>query len=341
MTNALPTINGQEWSCSDFLDSVRKAFGSDSDFMNVRMYFYGVTKSGWDDIKTLAVKWLKAKAGRSISAYIGTDHALTEPEALLEMRKDGVSVNLLTCYSGIFHPKLIVFCGATENLLLSGSNNLTRSGFSKNIEFATAVKVPASSNRFKNWESAVHSSSDALTDALLNDYENQRNRRLEKLREADIHWQFTWAGRRKAKSQTGAATRREFTIPLITGVLLYEVMPKETGPEGSQIQILKDVATDFFSLPNCVGSSIQISLINAATGEDRDLTMTYNINTTMRLSIREASFTARPCFLIFQKDKKQTFRFEVISEADEPLLYEKLDARLGKRSGKRRRVQLI
>jgi hypothetical protein len=257
------------------------------------------------------------------------------------MSKDGVSVYLLTCYSGIFHPKLIVFCDAKDNLLLSGSNNLTHSGLSTNIEFATAVKIPASMPRFAKWESAVHNSSDALTTALLKDYEQQRNQRQKRLQDSDVPWQFTWRKRRKAKPRTGAAIRRKYAPPLTSGTLLYEVMPKETGLDGSQIQILKRVATGFFSLPNRIGSSIEICLTNTATGEARDLTMTYNINTTMRLSIREASFTARPCFLIFRKDSRRAFRFEVISEADEPLLYEMLDEMLGARIGKRRRVKII
>ena len=341
MTNALPTINDYAWSCSDFLTSMRSAFKSDLRCSNVRMYFYGATETGWAEIKSHAKKWLNARNGRTISAYIGTDHALTEPEALVAMSEDGVSVYLLTCYSGIFHPKLIVFCGAKDMLLLSGSNNLTRSGLSTNIEFATAIKIPASSHRFKKWESAVHNSSDALTTDLLKDYEQQRNQRQKMLQDSDVPWQFTWRRRRKVKPRTGAAIRRKSAMPLTSGALLYEVMPKETGPDGSQIQILKDVATGFFSLPNRVGSSIEINLTNIATGESRYLTMTYNRNITMRLSIREASFTARPCFLIFRKDSPRAFRFEVISEADEPILYQELDEMLGGRVGNRRRLKFI
>ncbi|PTY00566.1 hypothetical protein DB345_00230 [Spartobacteria bacterium LR76] len=305
------------------------------------MYFYGATQSGWDEIRTHAKQWLRARNKRTIEAYIGTDHALTEPEALTAMKQDGVAVFLLTCYSGIFHPKLIVFSSNKYKLLLSGSNNLTRSGLSSNIEFATAVKIPAGAERFVNWESAIHNSSNALSKTLLKDYEQQRNQRLKKLQKSNVPWQFTWRKRRKAAVRKGASIQPKLPIKLEEGTLLYEVMPKETGPMGSQIQILKQVAIGYFGLPNRVGSSVSISLTNVTTGEERCLTMTYNSNTTMRLSIHEASYTERPCFLLFQPKRKKSFDFAVISEALDPMQFQFLDNILGGRRQRKRRTLIF
>jgi len=305
------------------------------------MYFYGATQSGWSEIKSYAKKWLNAKKGRTIAAYIGTDHALTEPEALAAMSKDGVAVYLLTCYSGIFHPKLIVFTGKTETYLLSGSNNLTRSGLCSNIEFATAVTIPGTTESFANWESAIHNSSDALNEALLKDYTQQRNQRQKKLQDSDVPWQFTWRKRRKVAMRPGAAVQPRLPIELKAGTLLYEVMPKETGLMGSQIQILKKIAVDYFGLPGKVGSSVAINLKNVSTGEQRQLTMTYNRNTTMRLSIHEASFTKRPCFLIFRREAKSAFSFIVVSEALDPTHFQLLDKALGVKRPRIRRKKII
>jgi len=338
MTKALPTIRSPLWNCGAFLASVHEAFRTQAQCFKVRMYFYGATKSGWDEIRRDAKQWLRDGEGRTIDAYIGTDHALTEPEALTAMKGDGVTVHLLTCYSGIFHPKLIVFAGAGDYLLLSGSNNLTRSGLSSNIEFATAIKVPAASAQFTNWESAVQNSTDVLTDALLKDYEQQRNQRQRKLHDLEIPWQFTWKKRRQVAIRTGAAIRPSLPIALERGTLLYEVMPKETGPMGQQIQILKKVAIGYFGLPDRVGAAVAIELKNISTGEKRLLTMTYNTNTTMRLSIHEASFTERPCFLIFRKDGGNAFSFSVISEALDPTQFQMLDNQLGVKLPGRRRA---
>jgi len=337
MTKALPTIRSPHWTCGDFLTSVHEAFKTHAQCFKVRMYFYGATKSGWDAIRIYAKQWLGEGEGRTIDAYIGTDHALTEPQALTAMEADGVTVHLLTCYSGIFHPKLIVFAGDIDHLLLSGSNNLTRSGLSSNIEFATAIRIPASSAQFANWESAVQKSSDVLTDALRKNYERERNRRLRKLQGLKVPWQFTWRKRRGSSIRTGAAIRMKLPIPIEKGTLLYEVMPKETGPMGQQIQILKKVAIGYFGLPNKVGASLVIELKNISTGASRQLTMTYNRNTTMRLSIHEASFTERPCFLIFRKDAGNAFSFIVISEALDPAQFQALDKKLGAKLAGRRR----
>ena len=305
------------------------------------MYFYGVTRSGWVEINQHAKKWLKAKKGRTIAAYIGTDHALTEPEVLTAMKEDGVVVYLLTCYSGIFHPKLVVFAANKNNVLLSGSNNLTGSGLSLNIEFATAVTLPATSERFAKWESAIQSSSDLLTDALLKDYAQQRNERQKRLQKTGVPWQFTWRKRRKVVIRPGAAVQPKLPIPLKEGTLLYEVMPKETGPMGSQIQILKEIAIDYFGLPDKVGGSVAINLKNVSTGEERKLTMTYNPNTTMRLSIHEASYPERPCFLIFRREGKSSFSFAVVSEALDPTHFQLLDRKLGMKRPRVRRKMIV
>ncbi len=341
MEHACPTIKSPAWSCRDFLDSVIKEFKTTNERSEVRMYFYGATRSGWNEIRQHARNWIKAKKGRTISAYIGTDHALTEPEALSAMSADGVSVHLLTCYSGVFHPKLIVFSGARNHTLLSGSNNLTLSGLSSNIEFATIVEIEATSEHFANWESAIQKSSDPLSETLLKDYTRQRNQRQKKLQEIDLPWQFTWRKRKKSSIRLGAAIQPALPIEIQAGCLLYEVMPKETGLMGSQIQILKDVAIKYFKLPNKVGSSVEIILKSIVTGEERQLTMTYNRNTTMRLSIHEASYTERPCFLIFRHVSLNLFEFAVVSEALDPTHFQLLDEKLGEKRPRIRRAMII
>ncbi len=153
-------------------------------------------------------------------------------------------------------------------------------------------------------------------------------------------WQFTWRKRRKTPIRQGAAVQTKLLIELKEGTLLYEVMPKETGPMGSQIQILKEIAINYFGLPDNVGSSVAINLTNVSTGEIRQLTMTYNANTTMRLSIHEASYTERPCFLMFQRVNKNSFNFAVVSESLDPVHFQFLDKKLGVKRPRIRRKMI-
>lgn len=345
MINLLPTIASPTWNCGEFLASVRIAFDSDAEHSEVRMYFYGATQSGWDEIRHHAKKWLGRRPTRTITAFIGTDDAVTEPEVLVSMRADGVEVRLVVSYSGIFHPKVILFAGAPEWLLLSGSNNLTRRGLSKNVEFATSIRVPANAGPLAQWEGAVLDSSVPASKALLDGYRAQRNLRIQALQGINQSWHFTWNQRLNSGPRNGhdgsSAVRASLPIPLVGGTLVYEVMPKETGPMGQQVQILKHLAIAYFGLGNVVGKSLEIQLRNVVTESSRSLTMTYNPNTTMRLSIHEASFTERPCFLLFRMIAPRSFEFAVVSRAVDPSQYACLDQMLKSRKGRQRRYKLI
>lgn len=341
MVNLLPTIASPTLNCGEFLASVRLAFDSGDQHSEVRMYFYGATQSGWDEIRDHAKAWLGRGPSRKITAFIGTDDAVTEPEVLVSMRADGVDVRLVVSYSGIFHPKVIVFAGAPEWLLLSGSNNLTRRGLSSNVEFATSVRIHENSKALADWEGAIGASSEILNDAALKEYRVARNKRMNALRKSKQTWQFTWNRRIKSRLATPKSIEASLPIPLVKGTLVYEVMPKETGQMGQQVQILKPLAITYFGLGNVVGESLEIQLRNVVTESSRGATMTHNPNITMRLSIHEASFTERPCFLLFRKIAPKSFDFAVVSRAVDPSQYACLDTMLKARKGHQRRYKLM
>lgn len=337
MKKPLPTIDSNGTKICDFLEALETALEPDCEYKAVRMYFYGVTWSGWATIRNFLKKWEKANSAREIKAYVGTDHALTEPDALEKMKADGVGVFLLTTYAGTYHPKLVVLESDTHLLLISGSNNLTGKGLKSNIEFGSVIKIPKRSRIVYEWETAIASASEALSDKLLKSYARERKKREKALKGSGVKWSFTFKERRKSKGRKQSAILDKLPISLTKGTLIYEVMPKETSVDGSQIQIRKAVATSYFGLKNKVGSKKKITLVNLITKESRRLIMQYFENITMRLSIHEASFSARPCFLVFRKRAPATFDFIVISESENPLEYEAISKRLGaKRTGQRR-----
>ena len=341
MKKPLPTIDIRDTSISDFLKAIEDAFSATT-YCTVRMYFYGVTLSGWLIIRKKVCLWLKKNPSRKVIAYVGTDHALTDPSALEKMRVDGITVYLLTDYTGTYHPKLFIFEGRGDVLILSGSNNLTGYGLISNVEFATSIKLPKLEGSVKKWEAEIHRSSSLLSANLLSSYKRQRDVRQKNLENAKVTWQFTWKERKKAGRVAGKKKANiKSPIALEGETLIYEIMPRETGTDGSQIQILKPVAINFFRIPDRMGATITIRLKNAETEETRSLLMTYNNNTTFRLSIHEASFTARPCFVLFRRTKAKRFDFTVISEAENPALYAQIDSRLPSRGNGARRYEII
>src|SRR3972149_4973494 len=109
MTSPLPTVQGAGWTVAHFHDSLLSLLKSEKSTRELRLYFYAVTSQGWQLIRSAARRWKAHREDRSIVAYIGTDHGVTDPDALQAMQADGVRVKLLMHYDGVFHPKLVWF----------------------------------------------------------------------------------------------------------------------------------------------------------------------------------------------------------------------------------------
>lgn len=96
---------------------------------------------------------------------VGVDQFGTSKEALEELLKlkDDVFI-FYTEESIIFHPKIYVFEGDEEVLVISGSNNLTQLGLVQNIEGAISVAY----NKNDTPEPAIHTQIDNYFTPLLN-----------------------------------------------------------------------------------------------------------------------------------------------------------------------------
>ena len=109
-----------------------------------------------------------------------------------------------------------------------------------------------------------------------------------------------------------------------TGDLVVEIMPRETGPDGKQIQLPKEAAVRFFGLQNSVGASRQLTLSPIGTMQSRTLTMTLFGNNTARLSITELDYRDRPCVIIFHPQGRGSFAFEIVQQSIFPARYRRL-----------------
>ncbi len=375
MSDTRPTLRSAAWTMTGFLDAATHLLQTDRASSELRLYFYAVTGAGWRELSAAADTWKRAIGGRSITAYVGTDHALTDPAALTVMRDGGVAIRLLRRYNGVYHPKVVWFVEAGAGHLLVGSNNLTLDGLKSNIEFATLTRLGGPDTSLDAWHSAVHAGSDPIDDDLLKAYGKEREAFGEARAKAKVAGTFTWSKRASAGgppvaaapargvgAAPAAAPRAPAARPLAPapaaaagapglgigigastrGDLVLEIMPRETGTGGSQVQAPMRAARSFFGLGVGRHAQVAVSLRNVLTGEDRPLTMTRFSNSTARLVIRELDYRDRPCVVQFRRTGPGTFDFEIVRESIDPTRYRELIRRCGAptRSGSRRWIQI-
>lgn len=338
MNAQLPTLTSAEWTVAALVDSFKATLSKTRGQATLRIFTYAVTASGWRELQKSVRNWLANGDNRNAIAYVGTDHAMTDPDALRHMQSDGVEVRLMVEYIGVFHPKVIWLSSDHSHNVWVGSNNLTEDGLLRNIEFATLIASTDLNPQLKKWFNVVHKGSTPLTEELLNSYEVERRDFADRRAQTGT---FTWSQRKEPPppppNPVKPLPHRPIIIPA-TGDLVVEVMPRETGLDGKQLQLPIAAATTFFLLPDAVGSSRQVTLTPVGNDYARTLTMTIFKNNTTRLSINELDYRDRPCVIIFRRLGRAEFSFEIVRRSIYPDRYRNLLERCNQqtRSGSRR-----
>lgn len=326
MPSPAPTMRTAAWAVTDFLDATIRLCSTETSSVQLRLYFYAVTVAGWKQLRSSILSWRKFASNRVVTAYIGTDHALTDADAIKNMQEDGIEVRLMRHYTGTFHPKVIWFSGKTSSTILAGSNNLTEDGLTNNIEFASVTKIARADANLQRWHEEIHNASEPVTPQLLKSYRGEKEKYGEMRAKSRQGGTFTWSMRSSGKKNIKSPIQRpQRTSGVTRQTLVLEVMPRETSDEGRQVQIPLDAAQKFFGLGSKAGSSIELTLENMATKDSRSLTFTHNKNSTARLSISELEYRSRPCILVFQKTRKpRKFIFEIVRQAIDPSRFAEL-----------------
>lgn len=322
METHLPTLVSGDWTVTALRDSLVKHVRADARGTRIEMYFYAVTETGWKAVRSAFRKWKARADNRQIVAYIGTDHALTETDALRLMIADGVAVRLMTAYYGTFHPKVVWLQSKSGNRIWIGSNNLTRDGLLNNIEFAAVLVSRVAPKSLRKWADQVHQGSVLASAELLDEYDQERARYGEQRASVGT---FTWTRReRSAATQPRSRSRAGARTGLSrasAGDLVIEVMPRETGAGGKQIQLPMAAATDFFHMPSEIGATRTVHLSPSWISDPRALTMTIFANRTVRLVIKELDYRDRPCVLQFRRLGENRFVFDIVSRSTFPARY--------------------
>ncbi len=323
MAQHLPTFVSAAWAMTSLRSSLRAELNRNTWGTELRLFMYAVTENGWKEIRDSARRWLRRAPGRRLVAYVGTDHGLTEAKALQKMKQDGCDLRLLVNYTGIFHPKVIWLSGEDRHLIWAGSNNLTFDGLAQNIEFATLTQMVRPHPKLICWFKAVHKASAVGTDEAIREYEDER--KAYGYQKAKVG-AFTWSRRsrpRRRERGRGRGAIGPRVVRARQGDLIIEIMPKETGTDGNQIQVPKGAAVSFFRLPNRVRGTREIELTNITSQETRPLKMTLFANNTARLVIHELDFQDRPCVVIFKRLGRNRFGFQIVRRSIFPMDYQR------------------
>lgn len=306
----LPTGSFARWDVTAFKDSLISTLKIDNekDGADLRLYFYAVTMRGWGEIRGGIRRWMKFDPRRNVVAYVGTDHAITDPQGLESMRSDGVAVHIMENYRGVFRPKVVWLDRPARCQVWIGSNNLTRDGLLNNIEFAVAIQSDCAPQELKKWAAKIHAGSTMLTNGNLKSYRIERHA-FEQRRAKSKITAFTWSG--KNEPVTGRQT-------VTQGDLVMKITPRETGVGGKQIQIPIQAAREFFELED---SKVITLVENNNRRSKRELTLTLFGNITTRLVINELEYRDRPCVILFHRTRPDRYNFEIISKLISPRRY--------------------
>ncbi len=328
MKTHLPTCVHGSWTVTALRDSLVTALRNDTHGQLLRMFFYAITTPGWRALRGAVRRWQKSEDGREVVVYVGTDHGITEPGALEAMQKDGVLVRMMREYQGVFHPKVVWLHGDRANVVWVGSNNLTKDGLLHNVEFALMARSGAMPEPLKKWAKVVDSGSVELTKDLLTSYETERKKDVA-VRAKARTTTFSWSEKREPPRRNRRISRR--------GDLVVEIMPKETGDDGKQIQLPVEAADAFFRISK-VGATKTVTMETEDGKDARPLTMTVFKNNTVRLSINDLEYGDRPCVIRFHRKGGGRYSYEIVSQSIFPTRFRSLLGRCDQqtRRGSRR-----
>jgi hypothetical protein len=300
-----------------FRDALVRYLARDSSANQLNMYFYEVTRSGWKAVWPSIRKWQRKKSGRRAYMYCGLSNWLSDPEALEEMMRHLPGrVWVVQRSHGVFHPKAFIFRGSRTATCFIGSNNLTEAGLNSNFELGVQLEVRKTDNKgwrwLNDWETTVRGVATPLTQEILAIYREEYRHMTRLPRNSP-----GVVGKNRARLATAA---RSAGLPS-PKVAVLEVMPRETGTGGSQLQIPKEIAMALFNLPP--GGQRQVVLRDANTGVQTTLTLTDYGNNTRRLSIHRLTQVPRPRIIWFRRIDG-VFEFDIVSRVSDPTEFDRL-----------------
>lgn len=229
-----------------------------------------------------------------------------------------------------FHPKLYIFSDNNTSLTLLGSNNLTRGGLFVNSECSVKIKID------HNKDTELYSSINEVWKTYANPIAPFSKSNLQQISDKLFAaYPKTTVKKRNNKAKTFEnSLKKIFPSIKITKAntinfpkqkngqfsktnihkhqykeLLLEVL-KETGAEGTQIQIPKEVITDYFKVPTNNNQTIEIKIGNS---DVRPAVICHFPNNTHRISFQEIIKINRPFLMKFKMIDANLFKVKFLT----------------------------
>ena len=303
-----------------FYHSLKNEIENDEQCTHLRIFSYAVSNLGWKLLRDSINGWQTRIKNRTVEAYIGVDHGITEPGALRSMLTDGVDLKLARKQGCTYHPKVIWLSGPNKQIVWTGSNNLTYAGLLDNIEFAALLEMAIIDTGLNEWYRLVQQSSTTLDDRALQKYEKNRTKNLKN----GTYLHLNESASIQTDHFTSTTTIRKTCLGLRSGDLILQVTEKETGGGGSQIQFPMRAICPFFGLRKSIGSSTRLKALSLNSQTERQLTMTVYRNHTARLSMSELAQRTCPCIVVFHKEGSDSYSFEIVRRTDYVERYQRL-----------------
>lgn len=282
----------------------------------------------WGGIKLIHKKLEKYyDTGNKVSLIIGVGDDGSEVDALRYLKQRLPKANIFVFYAPNtnykFHPKVYIFSNKKKSLLLIGSNNLTQGGLFCNSECCVKIEVENNKNNElyismnQLWESYAHPKPPffernlhRLNDNLLAAYPREIKRKI-KTRHTRFNKMINGIFPLLKMPQAPKTTlikQYPKTKKIVSSsgkgghkVLFLQIL-KETGAEGTQVQIPRKVIESYFNVSTNGHQTIEIQIGKNVV---RPAVICHFPNNTHRISFSEIANLRRPFLMKFlHKDLK-------------------------------------
>jgi len=273
--------------------------------------------------------------GKEISIILGIGDGPNESDAIRYLIQRFTKADIFLFHVPVdhytFHPKIYIFNNHLKTLAFIGSNNFTTGGLFCNSECCVKLSFDNRNNKeiYREINSIWNSYSQPLGPFKRRNLRRIDQRLLVEYSKRNLAIQKT---RQKVNTQAfdklfPAIQIERPVVPMIKlpkkkkkekyrTTLLLEIL-RETGMEGTQVQIPRKVIDEYFDVPGSGHQTVELKFKNNPI---RPAVICHFSNNTHRISFPEVAGVKRPLLMKFNKFKKNIYTVELIKGKE----YEKL-----------------
>lgn len=285
----------------------------------------------WDGISMINNELEKFyESNNTVEMIIGLSDGVSDPDTLRYLIQRFPKSNIWAFHTRnvryTFHPKVYLFENTDELMVFIGSNNFTSGGLFYNSECCMKLhtlkkenpqlcaEVNAIWDTYKSPHDPFSSGNiKKINHALLGHYAKSIKRRPRKhIRDRKVPIDNLFANIILPSPPVKRMKRKKFKSrkKILAGgkTLLMQVL-NETGADGTQVQIPRDVISTYFDLKTSGHQTIELQFIGKNI---RPAVVCHFDNNTHRISFPEVASCDRPLLLKFIKLSKYLYSVELI-----------------------------